>query len=775
MARFDYASTDEALAQWRARDDGTPPVRRSADGLLFPSPFLTSGADRFYWDHAARLNLEPYPTIELEVSVDRPEALRGLGIYLESGEGWYVWGQPLKHPGRQRISIPRSDFSTEGRPAGWSRIERVRISPWRGAGADAAVIIHSLAACMSPVVLIRGTASVGEAAERRIAVSVADRIGSWLDAMEIPYATVEDGTAPAALERARVAILGYNPKLPEAEFRAIEAFARRGGKLIVCYSSDERLARLMGFSLGDYLRTEDPGRWSSFSFADASARHVPARVYQESGNIQPAVPARADARVVAWWEDEQGRRTGDAAWSASEQGIWMSHILSEEDALSKQHMLAGMIAGYCPELWPKIVRPAIEAAGRIDSFRGLEETLAWLRSAAASDADGGRIRTLADQAAGLHEDLRRLTAAGDYGAVLDRSRVLRSTLTEAYARAQRPAPGEFRGVWDHSGAGLFPGDWDRTARLLAENGIPAVFPNMLWAGLAHYPSVVLPGSYTLRQYGDQLEACVRASHARGVQVHAWKVCWNLGNAPDEFRRRMEAARRVQVDADGHALPWLCPSVAANRDQELQSILEVARRYDVDGIHLDYIRYPNGNSCYCDVTRAAFEKDLGRAVARWPADVRNGGPLATRFQEWRAAEITAFVRSVRQALLAAKPGVKLSAAVFANYPECGLSVAQDWGAWLREGLVDFVCPMNYTESLAGFTSRAAANLAVPGGHGRVFPGIGVTANESHLMADQVIEQAVAARKSGAAGFMLFSLNPQMRDAILPYLRLGLTQN
>lgn len=774
LARFDFPSTAAAQEQWRSPDERTPPARRAADGLLLPCPFGATGADRFYWDQKVRLDLEPYPSLELEVTVDRPEALRGLALYLESGEGWYVWAQPLAHPGRQTITVSRREFSSEGKPAGWDRIVRVRISPWRGTGADAMLTVHSLAARMTPVVLVRGTTSVRDPAERRIAQSVADRIANWLDAMEVPYVAVEDSDAEDALTRARVAILGYNPNLPDAEFRAIQSFAARGGRLIVCYSADEALLKLMGFKFGDYLRAEESGRWSSFVFPEADARDLPARVYQESGNIRSALPDRADARVIAWWEDERGTRTGDPAWTASKHGLWMAHILTEDDALAKQHMLAAMIAGFCPDLWPRIARPAIESAGRIDSFRSMDQAISQLRATADASADRNLIRALLDRAAGLRQDMQRRQEAGDYGDVLGQARIIRATLTEAYARAQHPAPGEFRGIWDHNGVGLFPGDWERTARLLADHGISAVFPNMLWAGLAHYPSAVLPESYTFRRHGDQMEQCVAAAHRNRLQVHAWKVCWNLGTTTDEFRQLMENGHRLQIDADGRTMPWLCPSVAANRKQELDSIVEIARRYGVDGIHLDYIRYPGAMACFCPATRQAFESALGRQVARWPADVRAGGALATRFQEWRADEITAFVRSVRVALQGTKPGLKLSAAVFANYPDCRLSIGQDWGEWLRDGLVDFVCPMTYTESLASFASSSTSHLAIPGARGRVFPGIGVTANESHLLADQAIEQVLAARKAGATGFMLFSLNSQMKEAILPSLRLGVTR-
>ena len=53
------------------------------------------------------------------------------------------------------------------------------------------------------------------------------------------------------------------------------------------------------------------------------------------------------------------------------------------------------------------------------------------------------------------------------------------------------------------------------------------------------------------------------------------------------------------------------------------MLEVARRYPVDGLHMDYIRYPDGQCCYCDGCRKRFEADSGRRVSDWPADCYSG--------------------------------------------------------------------------------------------------------------------------------------------------------
>ena len=170
---------------------------------------------------------------------------------------------------------------------------------------------------------------------------------------------------------------------------------------------------------------------------------------------------------------------------------------------------------------------------------------------------------------------------------------------------------EFRAVWNHSGTGAYPGDWEKSAKLLSENGFTAVLPNMLWGGTAHYASDILPRSGTFEKYGDQLDQCCKAAKKFGLEVHVWKVNFNLTTAPKQFVERMRREGRTQINAKGEKLDWLCPSHPENRKLELESMLEVAEKYPVAGLHFDYIRYPDSSSCFCDGCRERFEKESGK--------------------------------------------------------------------------------------------------------------------------------------------------------------------
>lgn len=771
---FRFASQAAAEQTWVASPI-SPAVAAEAQGLRLPCPF-SRNIPRVYWSKDVSLNLSRCTSFELDLSCDNPHAFRSLNLYLKSGDGWYVWSTSLPEPGRQRVHVLKSGFSIEGKPAGWGRIDQVRFSAWQGIPADTSVTVYGLRARSDSILLIRNTGSTESAAERSFALKVTQRVSRWLLDLGISHGLItDDEVAAGGLAGARVAVLCYNPHPPEKELAALRKFVAGGGRLMVFYAADPGLAELMHVKLGSYKKADTPGVWSSFSFAGADDWGLPARVYQESFNVLPVYPADPSARVLATWENAQGKKTDDPAWIESPAGLWMTHVLLDDDVQNKRTMLLGLLGHFDPGVWADAAQACADRVGKIDSCKSLAETRAAILAGADRGNDPPRIGELLAHADASYADLRSYLDQGQYIGAIEQARRLRADLVEGYARAQPSKPGEFRGVWDHDGTGWYPGNWDRSCRILAGNGITAVFPNMLWGGLAHYPSKLLPQSYTVQRFGDQIEQCVDAAHKNGLQVHIWTVCWNLSGAPAEFVERMKKQNRVQVTVTGRTLPWLCPSNPQNISLLIQSLREIVTSYDVDGIQLDYIRYSGEDACYCTSCRNSFAAWLGQDITDWPYCAKPGGRLSAKFKRWRSDQITTVVRKVSKELRAMKPGIKLSAAVWGNYPGCIGSVGQDWAKWLKEGLVDFVCPMNYTVDATHFANLVNSQLGLPNARGRIYPGLGVTADESQLRPDQVIEQVSALRRLGAPGFMLFDMSYTLREETLPTLRLGITRS
>jgi uncharacterized lipoprotein YddW (UPF0748 family) len=305
----------------------------------------------------------------------------------------------------------------------------------------------------------------------------------------------------------------------------------------------------------------------------------------------------------------------------------------------------------------------------------------------------------------------------------------------AYAAGQVPRKGEIHAVWDHSGCGLYPGDWARTMRVLKEGHVTDLFVNVAGAGFAHYASDVLPRSKTFREEGDQLRACLAAARGTGIRVHAWILCFSATRGTPEQMAAFEKKGWRLKTTGGKLTEYLDPSNAAVRSYVLSAVEEMQRKYAVDGVHLDFVRWGDGT---------VKPKNAADFVSRFVADARR----KVARPKW------------------------LTAAVYGKHPLCVSTVGQDWKGWLDARTIDYIVPMNYTESPALFQELLALQSDTRSHAQRTIVGLGVTANESRLDARQVIDQINLARRRGFAGAALFDLDTTLEKQILPFLRLGL---
>jgi uncharacterized lipoprotein YddW (UPF0748 family) len=790
---FRYRDAKAAREAWKA-DGGTPPVEVAADGgrpvLVIPAPFRSQAKlERAVVDRQCPLDLAPVGGFTLEILVEHPAAVGHVSLYFRSGGGWYAAGKPVEGEGWQSLRFSKASFQTESTPAGWGHADGVRISPWRAAGnaaRDTSIRLRRLAAVWHEVALVIPDKTAGGDGEARTAREAAATLAGMLEELGLGSDAIEESAVAAgALARRRVAILPYNPTLETDCAEALARYAEGPGKLVLCYTLSPRLGAILGFGHPKYIGQQRPGQFAEMRFEAGGIAGLPKSVRQASWNITAVEPVGQNARVLARWYDDAGQPTGHPAVLLSDRGAFLSHIILSDDREGKKQLLAAILGQLAPPLWKGMAQAALDRMGDIghcrqthDFFPHMVELFVnpphlprqELPAFFGNEAATTKFMRCLDSARQASERAQAEFARGAYPAAVESARKAHEGLVEAYLRAQPSPEREGRAMWNHSGTGAYPGDWDRTAKLLAANGFNMVLPNMLWGGLAHYASDLLPRSDTFRQYGDQIEQCCAAAKKHGIEVHVWKVNFNLATAPKDFIVRLRREGRTQVTADGKPCDWLCPSHPENRKLELESMLEVARKYPVAGLHFDYIRYPGRESCYCDGCRQRFEAQSGRKVSRWPEECYSG-PRKGEYNDWRCRQITALVAAVSEQARKLRPDLKISAAVFGSYPGCRESVAQDWPEWVKAGYLDFLCPMDYTESDAEFAALVRSQIKLVGGRVPVYPGIGATASHAALTPDRVVGQIHYARTLGADGFTIFNLDRGTAESIVPAVGCG----
>lgn len=503
--------------------------------------------------------------------------------------------------------------------------------------------------------------------------SLAKHLQRWLGSENVAAQIVTPQQMENSLKREKIAFLVGFSNPSAAEMATLRTFRARGGKLVVFYSASPALAELMGVRQAGYASAPYPGAWSRMDFEGLVPSGLPRTILQTSTLLQRARPIPGRSRVLAMWTDRKGRSSGEPAWLASDAGYWMTHVLQADgDENLKAQLLGAIVGAADPRLW----------------------------SAAAHEA--------------------RVTA--------------QRKSHRALALCQVPRKGEIHAVWDHTGRGLYPGNWAKTMFVLKEARVTDLFVNVAGAGFAHYQSRILSRSKACEVEGDQLAQCLAAAKGTGIRVHAWILCFSAtrgGSATlDDYARKGWRLR----GANGKLTEYLNPSIPAVRNRMIEVIDEITTRYPVSGIHLDFVRWGDGLKA-------------------------TGGEHA----------VTRFVAEARRHVKRPK---WLTTAVYGKYPQCVTTVGQDWQSWLNQGLVDYVVPMNYTDSTATFAELLRNQSQFKHHAARTIVGIGVTANESRLDAAGVIRQANLARLAGMAGISLFDLDRHLETQILPYLKLGL---
>ena len=623
----------------------------------------------------------------------------------------------------------------------------------------------------SSVLVVPATES-GNPGDRAYVARMARRLGVWLESAGVPTRRADEGEFREGTPAGRVAMIVAPANVDAELLRGYGRFIRKGGRLVVFYGSSEGLAELMGLRLGEYVADSSGERFARMSFGTQRPLPIPRHVDQRSRNIRVVRPQAAGTRVLAAWHDSKGNDTGQPAWLAGPRGFWMTHVLLPDGSdASRQALLLGLVAECDPALWAGAAKRRIADARAVLHGREPFARLDALLGRMAAGSSRTRAARLVASARGLSETLDGGALGRDPKGTWQRAADLETAVVDAFGALQSPGPASERcGVWERTGEGPFPGNWQRSCRLLAAAGVTDLFVHVLSPGYSHFPGGVWPQSATSLRMGDPLKQCLVAAKSNGIRVHAWVMAWPTEGASEALLGRWRRDGRLTLDTDGKERPWLEPSDPRNRRELCKAIADLVSRYDVDGVHLDYIRYPDGRSGYGAANRRRFTA-LHGAPSEWPRSAWIGAE-SDAYRQWKVSQITSTVGEVRRAVDGSRKGVVLSAAVYGGYPQCVEGVAQDWYAWLRSDRIDFVCPMNYTPSLIKFQGYLTLQLA-GGRRQRIWPGIGVHANESVLGPVETIEQIQATRRAGSPGFVLYGFDRYVAETVLPVLSLGAT--
>ncbi|MEB3339061.1 MAG: family 10 glycosylhydrolase, partial [Leptolyngbyaceae bacterium] len=428
-----------------------------------------------------------------------------------------------------------------------------------------------------------------------------------------------------------------------------------------------------------------------------------------------------------------------------------------------------------------------------------------------------------NEARNLLKSFSALIAEKDYRGARQQWLQARKILWDSYPMDHFQAQSEVRAMWLDRGTIVRAGSEAKLGQIfdqLASSGINTVFFETLNAGYPIYPSRVAPQQNPLVKGWDPLASAVKLAHERGMELHAWVWVFATGNnrhnalvnLPDDYLGPVLTAHPDWANYDnrgeevplGQGKPFLDPANPAVRDYLTRLYSEIVTRYPVDGLQLDYIRYPfqdpgaDRTYGYGLAAREQFQKLTGvdpvdisprDRIPQVPLTPRSPKPTKGKPQppspppspaeiqamlqrnrqlwqlwtEFRIQQVNSFVADISKHLRQLRPNLILSAAVF-PLPEAERlrKIQQHWEVWARRGDIDLIVPMSYALDTNRFQRLVEPYLTeVDVGPALILPGIRLL----NLPEAMAIDQLQSLRDLPSKGYALFAaqdLNTNLQD-------------
>lgn len=367
-----------------------------------------------------------------------------------------------------------------------------------------------------------------------------------------------------------------------------------------------------------------------------------------------------------------------------------------------------------------------------------------------------------------------------------------------------PSTVEFRGMWvtrfDWT-TGTEPADPLKIDQIVADAasaGINAIFFQVRGAADAYYTPGLEPwaervsGNYGQppNPYWDPLAYFVEKAHAQGIQLHVylnvypvWDDCttppdenanprpfyYQLRDAHGSTGNKPNGLQWTTNDELSCSTYWRATPASVFADNHLVAVAtDIVTRYNVDGIHLDHIRYAD-IATSCD--------PVSESAAAIPCFTTPPTGYSS-WEDWQRAQINGTVYKLYTQVLPHKPGLWLSAAVwpvYKDYWNWGVSEGyhnfyQDSQTWIQNSYIDSLSPMIYgTEAWAApdrWQTLVSDFLAHNGGR-YIVPGIGADYSDF----GEIVTRINIARQLGTAGHALFSYGALQANGYFDDLRNG----
>lgn len=590
---------------------------------------------------------------------------------------------------------------------------------------------------------------------------------------EISDADVEGGQAK--LGAYKLIVVPLLVDLPATEVTALTNFAQAGGKLLITDGAGTATAGAVSLMNAAGVQSLKQNTLKEVGKLNWAKEPLPTQAEFAIASVVAELTITPGAQTVATWQDPSGavKATSISRFGNSIYLGWAPGVQGEISANSQ------LISQALDELSPGITQAAAVQISYAE-YQNLSSELDYLAKRtdeAMKTAKQAEFSVPLKTIQGFYdsglEHVKTFNDAYRERRFLEADEHLqkaRQDFAMAFAQAMPVRPVEARCIWLDRGTIVATRGPKGMADLfdkLKTAGINVVYFETNNAGFTMYPSKMATQNPETIGW-DPLGCALSEARKRKMEFHAWFWIFNVGNAKHNpiIGKESDYPGPVLSSHDfvwaltsstGSLLPprqyeyWLDPSNTQCRQYIKDLITEVLKSYKVDGIQLDYIRYPFNNKGsemgFNWLGRQKFERETGFSLDRLDDETRQ------MWVAWKTNIINSFVKECSDIFRPMQPGLRISCAVYAMPRRMRVNaIQQEWETWVANGWVDTINPMTYVSSPKELADAAAYVRESTADKGLAYPGLSIR----QLDTAGLIEQLDSARVTGTLGTTMFAV-------------------
>jgi len=424
--------------------------------------------------------------------------------------------------------------------------------------------------------------------------------------------------------------------------------------------------------------------------------------------------------------------------------------LTVEDADGESFPVAPASARIEAEGWSAAMAPQTDS---------LHQPLGWMIAALPKTAAPSQVRVRANVSAMTPDGPVERTVSATFfkgQGQKPASEIAAEYKTRILPRNARGVVRETRAMWVAMNDMYARADIQRVVNLAAKCRLNVLVPDVFVRSHLVVKSPLWPMSDRIEKGLDPLAYMIDLAHKKHIEVHPW-FCVTYRDK--RFRSALGGVDVIEENGTVH------PTAAdvhrpRYRDFIVDLMVSVARDYNVDGIHLDYIRAIS--ACYCPACQREFAEKFGHSLKE---------ATEQEWTAWQREAIGDIVRRTAEGVRKVRPEAKVSAAVFADM-RGGARQGQDPAIWARKGWLDIVIPMDYQMQTLMVKAREQKFLDALSDDSKLATGLSLymrcAGKAKSRRASLVKEQIQLVRLMGIHGYCLF-VSGYLDDAIAKMLR------